>query len=98
MSAGFGSDTETMWADALHEQFQEDVPCNKCGAAAELRSDGHHCPNVSPAPHFKCIRCWQSWLKSVVEWMARHEGSVTCLYPCGRTFHSVESFSDYRPF
>ena len=60
-------------------------------APAQLRSNAH-----GHALNFKCVSCWQKWLAHNMR-ILTSKNYLTCPY-CGDKFHSIEDFSDYRPF
>lgn len=85
------SDVKTDAVTELEELLDEEVPCLKCGKAAQLRSDrhGHGMACV-------CISCWQPWFKRITATIAKY-GRVKCDC-CPRSFATVEAFADYRLF
>lgn len=97
------SDVETVPVGDLEELLDAEIPCGgcvhttgeqatNCTNVAVLRAVGHECV----VGRVKCLRCWQAMLTRNAEILAAR-GRLGCLR-CGRSFFSIESFADYRPF
>ncbi|QBI98698.1 hypothetical protein SEA_BOBBY_65 [Mycobacterium phage Bobby] len=88
------SDTQFA-SDILSEGIlEEEVPCEWCESAAELRSLGHR--PACTEPRLKCVQCWYRW-KAKVDFVLNQYGALKC-EDCGKYFSDIKSFSDYREF